>query len=92
MYVGLRTGQVFGYFTVQGQWGQRSGGLAEYWQGIEQGLLGPQPLSLVAVNIVVCLGYLLLFCLVVTDRKLVWASVYAAGGLLLISLICRFSQ
>ena len=85
VYVGLRTGQVFGYFTVQGQWGQRSGGLAEYWQGIEQGLLGPQPLSLVAVNIVVCLGYLLLFCLVVTDRKLVWASVYAAG-LLLISL------
>jgi hypothetical protein len=85
VYVGIRTGEVFGYFTVQAQWGQSSAGFTEYWQAIGQGLLGAEPGSLVGVNIVVCLGYLLLFCLIVFDRKLVWAGVYAAG-ILLISL------
>jgi hypothetical protein len=33
----------------------------------------------------VCLGYLLLFCLIVFQRRLVWASVYA-GGLLVMTL------
>ena len=83
VYVGVRTGEVFGYFTVQRQWGQRTAGFAEYWQGIEQGLLGSPSATLIPVTIVVSMGYLLLFCLLVFDRKLLWASVYAAGMLLL---------
>ncbi len=35
------------------------------------------------MNLVVCLGYLLLFCLIVGERRLVWASVFAAGTLLM---------
>jgi len=85
VYVGVRTGEVFGYFTVQAQWGQRTAGWAEYWHGIEQGLLHSRPETLIAVTIVVSAGYLLLFCLIVFDRQLVWASVYAAG-LLVVSL------
>jgi hypothetical protein len=85
IYVGLRTGETFGYFTVQGQWGQRTAPFAEYWQGIEQGVFGVPMMTLVPVTIVVCMGYLLLFCLILFDRTLVWASVYAAV-LLVISL------
>ena len=84
-YVGVRTGEVFGYFTVQAQWGQSTAGFTEYVRGIEHGLFAATPASLIPVTIAVCLGYLLLFCLVVLDRRLVWASVYAAA-LLLISL------
>jgi hypothetical protein len=83
IYVGVRTGEVFGYFTVQSQWGQRTAGFAEYWQGIEQGLFDSPTGRFVPVTIAVCLGYLLLFCLIVFDRRLVWASVYAAGMLVL---------
>jgi hypothetical protein len=85
IYVGVRTGEVFGYFAVQGQWGQRTAGFAEYWQGIEQGLFGSPSGILIPVTIAVSVGYLLLFCLIVFDRRLVWASVYAAG-MLVISL------
>jgi hypothetical protein len=85
VYVGVRTGEVFGYFTVQGQWGQQTAGFAEYWQAIEQGLSRSPSRSLIPVTLVVCLGYLLLFCLLVFDRRLAWASVYAAG-MLVISL------
>jgi hypothetical protein len=85
VYVGIRTGEVFGYFTVQRQWGQQTAGFAEYWQGIEQGLFGSPPASFIPVTIAVSMGYLLLFCLIVFDRRLLWASVYAAG-MLLISL------
>jgi hypothetical protein len=85
VYVGVRTGEVFGYFAVQGQWGQRTAGFAEYWQGIEQGLFRPPSGTLIPVTIAVSVGYLLLFCLIVFDRRLVWASVYAAG-MLVISL------
>jgi hypothetical protein len=86
IYVGVRTGELFGYFTVQGQWGQRTAGFLEYWQGIEHGLFSSaKPAALISVNIAVCLGCLLLFCLIVFDRRLVWASVYAAG-ILIVSL------
>jgi hypothetical protein len=85
VYVGVRTGEVFGYFAVQAQWGQQTAGFAEYWQGIEQGLFSSPSATLVAVTIVVSMGYLLLFCLIVFNRRLMWASIYAAG-ILLISL------
>jgi hypothetical protein len=85
VYVGVRTGEVFGYFAVQGQWGQETAGFAEYWQGMEQGLFGSPSGTLVPVTIAVSVGYLLLFCLIVFDRRLAWASVYAAG-MLIISL------
>lgn len=85
VYVGVRTGEVFGYFTVQRQWGQRSAGFTEYWRGIEHGLLHSPSATLIPVTIAVSMGYLLLFCLIVFDRRLVWASVYAAG-ILVISL------
>jgi hypothetical protein len=85
VYVGVRTGEVLGYFTVQEQWGQRTADFAEYWQRIEQGLFGSPPATLVPVTIAVSMGYLLLFCLLVFDRRLVWASVYAAG-MLVVSL------
>jgi hypothetical protein len=83
VYVGIRTGEVFGYFTVQEQWGQQTAGFADYWQGIALGLFGSPPASFVPVTIAVSMGYLLLFCLIVFDRRLVWASVYAAGMLVL---------
>lgn len=83
VYVGIRTGGLLGYFAVQAQWGQRSAGFTAYWQAVEQGLSASRPGSLVPVTLVVALGYLLLFCLVVPDRRLVWCSVYAAGILLL---------
>jgi len=79
VYVGVRTREVFGYFTVQGQWGQRTAGFAEYWPGIEQGLFRSPSATLVPVTVAVSVGYLLLFCLIVFDRRLAWASVYAAG-------------
>jgi len=82
-YVGVRTGEVFGYFTVQGQWGQRTAGFGEYWQGMAAGLFASDSGSLVPVDIVVALGYVALFCLIVFDRRLAWASVYAAGVLLI---------
>lgn len=85
VYVGSRTGEVFGYFTVQAQWGQSTAGFADFVHGTGKGLLGAKPGSLVDVTIVASMAYLLLFCLVVLDRKLVWASAYAAG-LLAISL------
>lgn len=85
VYVGLRTGEVLGYFTVQGQWGQRSAGFGSYVYAVEQGLLGSTPGTLLPVTLVVALGYLLLACLVVPDRRLVWGSVYAVG-ILVISL------
>ena len=85
VYVGIRTGEVFGYFAVQAQWGQQTAGFAEYWQGIEQGLFSSPSGTLIPVTIAVSMGYLLLFCLIVFDRRLVWASIYAAG-ILLISL------
>jgi hypothetical protein len=85
VYVGVRTGEVFGYFAVQAQWGQQTAGFTDYWQGIERGLLRSPPGTLVPVTIAVSMGYLLLFCLIVFDRRLVWASIYAAG-ILLISL------
>ncbi|HZA03491.1 MAG TPA: hypothetical protein VE617_02940 [Propionibacteriaceae bacterium] len=84
VYVGLRTGKVFGYFTVQGEWGQKTAAsFTEYWKGIAEGLFGSPPMVLIAVTIAVCMGYLLLFCLIVFDRRLVLASVYAAGMLVL---------
>lgn len=83
LYVGARTGEVFGYFTVQGQWGQKTAGFADYWLGIERGLFGAEPGSLISVTIAAAMAYVLLFCLIVFDRRLVWASVYAAGILLL---------
>ena len=83
VYVGMRTGEVLGYFTVQAQWGQQTAGLAAYGQGIERGLFASPPATLIPVTIAVCLGYLLLFALIVLDRRLVWASVYAAGVLVL---------
>jgi hypothetical protein len=85
VYVGVRTGEVFGYFAVQTQWGQQTAGFAEYWQGIKQGLFGSPQGTLVPVTIAVSVGYVLLFCLIVFDRRLLWASVYAAG-MLVISL------
>jgi hypothetical protein len=85
VYVAVRTGEVFGYFAVQAQWGQQTAGFSQYWQGIEQGLFSSPSATLVAVTIVVSMGYLLLFCLIVFNRRLVWASIYAAG-ILLISL------
>lgn len=85
IYVGVRTGEVFGYFTVQRQWGQQSAGFTEYWQGIQRGLFDAPPASLIPVAVVVSMGYVLLFCLIVFDRRLGWASVYAAG-ILAISL------
>jgi hypothetical protein len=86
VYVGVRTGELFGYFAVQAQWGQRTAGFAGYWEGMQEGLFGTQsPTLLVAVTIAACLGYLLLFCLIAFDRRLVWASVYAAA-LLAVSL------
>ena len=85
VYVGVRTGDVFGYFAVQAQWGQQTAGFAEYWQGIKEGLFGSPSGTLIPVTIAVSVGYVLLFCLIVFDRRLVWASVYAAG-MLIISL------
>jgi hypothetical protein len=79
VYVGIRTGEVFGYFAVQGQWGQETAGIAEYVHGVFHGLFSAKPGSFIPLNIAVSMVYLLLFCLIVFDRKLVWASVYAAG-------------
>lgn len=84
IYVGIRTGETFGYFTVQEQWGQEGGGPLDYLLAIQGALFGPSSNVVSALNIAVCVGYLLLFCLIVFDRRLVWASVYA-GGILLIS-------
>ncbi len=83
VYVGVRTGEVLGYFTVQSQWGQETAGVGDYWRGIERGLFESPSATLIPVTIAVCLGYLLLFGLIVFDRRLVWASVYAAGVLAL---------
>lgn len=85
VYVGVRTGAVFGYFTVQRQWGQQSAGFTEYWRGVQDGLFASPSATLIPVTIAVAMGYLLLFCLIVFDRRLAWASVYAAG-ILAISL------
>jgi hypothetical protein len=75
---------VFGYFSVQAQWGQRTAGFTEYWQGIHQGLFEPsRPAALLPVTIAVCLGYVLLFCVLVFDRRLYLAGVYAAVLLVL---------
>lgn len=83
VYVWVRTGEVFGYFTVQGQWGQKTAGFAEYWQGIGNGLFKTEPGKLVPVTIAVSMAYLLMFCLIVFDRRLIWASTFAAGMLVL---------
>jgi hypothetical protein len=84
VYVGMRTGEVFGYFTVQAQWGQQpAAGFADYWRAVERGLLESPSATLIPVTLAACLGYLLLFGLIVFDRRLVWASVYAAVLLVL---------
>lgn len=83
VYVGTRTGEVFGYFTVQSQWGQETAGVGDYWRGVERGLFDSPPATLVPLTIAAGLGYVLLFGLIVFDRRLVWASVYAAGVLVL---------
>ena len=84
IYVAIRTGSLLGYFVVQAQWGQQSAAPPSYWQGVWDGLVDPTR-ALVPATIAVCLGYLLLFCLIVFQRRLVWASVYA-GVLLLMTL------
>ena len=53
VYVGVRTGEVFGYFAVQAQWGQRTAEFAEYWQGIEQGLFSSPSGTLIPVTIAI---------------------------------------
>ncbi|GAA2093051.1 glycosyltransferase family 39 protein [Microlunatus panaciterrae] len=78
VYVGIRTGEVFGYFTVQGQWGQQTASIAGYVHGVAQGLFNAGPGSSIPLNIAVSIVYLLLFCLILFDRKLAFASVYAA--------------
>ena len=85
VYVAFRTGEVFGYFTVQAQWGQSTAGFAEYVRVIGDGLFASKPGTLISVTIVASMAYLLLLCLVALDRRLVWATVYAAG-LLVVSL------
>ena len=85
VYVAARTGEVFGYFTVQAQWGQEGGSLSEYRDAIQQGLFETLPVVFIPVTVIISFGYLLLFCLMVFDRKLVWASIYAAG-ILVVSL------
>ena len=82
-YVGIRTGDVFGYFTVQGQWGQETADITEYLDRVSHVLFSAKPGSFIPLNIAVSMVYLLLFCLIVFDRKLVWASVYAAGLLVM---------
>jgi hypothetical protein len=68
-------GKVAGYFTVQGQWGQRTAALTEYTRGIEHGLFSQaKPAALIPVTLAVCMGYLLLFCLIVFDRRLAWGQ------------------
>ncbi len=84
IYVAIRTGNLFGYVAVQAQWGQQTAAPASYWEGTWDGLVDP-PRALVPATIAVCLGYLLLFCLIVFQRRLVWASVYA-GVLLVMTL------
>lgn len=83
VYVGLRTGEVLGYFTVQAQWGQSTAGLADYVGGTEHGLFASGPATLIPLTIAVGLGYLVLFFLVAFDRQLVWGTVYAAVLLVL---------
>lgn len=85
VYVGVRTHEVFGYFTVQAQWGQSTAGFGDYVRGIEHGLFASPTASFVPVTIVASMGYVLLFCLVVLERRLVWATTYAAV-LLVVSL------
>lgn len=78
LYVFTRTGELTGYFTVQAQWGQRVAGFHEYLPAIQAGLLGRGRVDLVPVTIAAAGVYLLLFCMLVFDRKLLWASIYAA--------------
>ena len=85
VYVGVRTGEVFGYFTVQAQWGQSGAGTAEYVQRIADGLFEAKAGSPIPMTIAAAMAYVLLFCLVVFNRELVWASVYALG-ILVVSL------
>ena len=79
VFVGIRTGEVFGYFTVQAQWGQETASTSEYVEKIARGLFDAKAGSTIPLTIAVSMVYLLLFCLIMFDRKLVWASVYAAG-------------
>ncbi len=91
VYVARRTGETFGYFTVQAQWGQSTAGLADYVSGTRDGLFGTgtgagtgaEAGPLVALTVAVGLGYLVLFFLVAFDRELVWGTVYAAVLLVL---------
>lgn len=78
IYVFTRTGELTGYFTVQAQWGQRVAGFHEYLPAIQAGLFGRGRVDLVPVTIAAAGVYLLLFCMLVFDRKLLWASIYAA--------------
>ena len=79
VFVGIRPGEVFGYFTVQAQWGQETASPSEYVEGVARGLFEAKAGSTIPLTIAVSMVYLLLFCLIVFDRELVWASVYAAG-------------
>ena len=83
VYVGVRTHEVLGYFTVQAEWGQRTAGPAEYVGQTARGLFDAAPGSTVPLTIAAATAYVVLFCLVVVDRELVWASTYAAVMLLL---------
>ena len=85
VFVGVRTGEVFGYFTVQAQWGQETASTSEYVEGIARGLFDAKAGSTIPLTIAVSMVYVLLFCLIVFDRELVWASVYAIG-ILVVSL------
>ena len=88
VYVGFRTGEVFGYFTVQNQWGLRSASsLGEYLKAVEHGLFHSPAASFIPVTLAVGLGYVLLYCFIVFDRRLVWASIYA--GLLLVTSLAH---
>jgi len=83
VYVGIRTGEVFGYFTVQAQWGQETASTSEYVEGIARGLFDAEAGSTIPLTIAASMVYVLLFCLILFDRTLVWASVYAAGILVM---------
>ena len=57
----------------------------EYLEGIGQGLLSAPAGSAIPLSIAASVVHLLLFCLIMFERRLVWGSSYALG-LLLMSL------